>query len=53
MKKRILNPNTPHYNNYGGKGLTISKEWLNFEIFYSGKNYFEACCILLSYRNKN
>ena len=36
MKKRVLNPNTPDYNNYGGRGITICDEWKNdFMSFYN------------------
>jgi len=28
MKARCLNPNSPKYKNYGGRGITICKEWL-------------------------
>ena len=35
MRGRFLNPNIPAYKNYGGRGITISEEWLSsFEIFY-------------------
>lgn len=34
MKGRCLNPNNDFYKNYGGRGITICDEWLNFEIFY-------------------
>ena len=29
MKRRVLNPNTSNYNNYGGRGITICDEWKN------------------------
>ena len=33
MKQRCYNSNNPNYKNYGGRGITICKEWL--------KNYYE------------
>lgn len=34
MKQRCYNPNTKHYNCYGGRGITICERWLNsFENF--------------------
>lgn len=33
MKGRCLNKNNPQYKNYGGRGITICKEWLQFENF--------------------
>ena len=36
MKSRCLNINAPDYDRYGGKGITVHKEWINsFETFYS------------------
>lgn len=29
MKRRCLNPNSPNYKNYGGRGITICEEWAN------------------------
>ena len=34
MKKRCYNPENPSYKYYGGKGLTVSDDWLSFENFY-------------------
>lgn len=35
MKDRCLNENDKSYKIYGGRGITICKEWLNdFEVFY-------------------
>ena len=34
MKRRCLNKNTPKYKYWGGRGITICKEWLEFENFY-------------------
>lgn len=33
MKTRCLNKTTPDYSRYGGRGISISKEWLTFEGF--------------------
>ena len=30
MKQRILNPNNPRFKTYGGRGITICDEWLEF-----------------------
>lgn len=29
IKQRCLNPNSPEYHRYGGRGITICKEWEN------------------------
>lgn len=34
MKNRCLNKNDRNYKNYGGRGIKICDEWLNFESFY-------------------
>lgn len=34
MKTRCFNHKDLNYKNYGGRGITICKEWLDFEIFY-------------------
>jgi hypothetical protein len=34
MKKRIFNPNDTRFANYGGRGIKICDEWLDFEKFY-------------------
>ena len=31
MKNRCYNPNFKEYKNYGGRGITVCKEWLNSE----------------------
>lgn len=35
MKSRCNNPNATKYEIYGGKGIRVCKEWLNFEGFYN------------------
>lgn len=34
MKQRCNNPNCIHYSNYGGRGITLCKEWNTFIPFY-------------------
>jgi len=34
MKKRCLTPTCLYYKNYGGRGITVCNEWINFEPFY-------------------
>ncbi len=34
MKTRCLNPNALSYKHYGGRGVLICNEWLDFENFY-------------------
>lgn len=33
MKRRCLNPSSKSYNRYGGRGITICDEWLDFNVF--------------------
>lgn len=33
MRQRCLNPNNPRYSDYGGRGISISPRWDNFENF--------------------
>lgn len=33
IRKRCNNPNDKYYHRYGGRGITICKEWDNFETF--------------------
>lgn len=33
MRTRCLNPNTPSYANYGGRGILICDRWASFETF--------------------
>jgi hypothetical protein len=35
MLQRCLNPNSPAYCYYGGRGITVCEEWLSFENFYA------------------
>ena len=35
MKQRCLNPNRNGFKDYGGRGITVCKEWLDFYSFYS------------------
>lgn len=33
MRQRCLNPNNQDYQNYGGRGITICKEWDSYSVF--------------------
>ena len=33
MKQRCLNPNHPHYKDWGGRGITVCERWLSFDNF--------------------
>jgi len=33
MKQRCQNPNNPSFKDYGGRGICVSKRWLNFANF--------------------
>lgn len=35
MKARCFNPNSCNYQYYGGRGITVCEEWLDFENFYN------------------
>lgn len=35
MKDRCFNTNNKHYKDYGGRGITVSMEWLDFTTFIS------------------
>jgi len=35
MKNRCFNKNVTEYHNYGGRGITICEEWLDFRNFYN------------------
>ena len=34
MKRRCTNPNTDHFDRYGGRGIQVCKRWLSFAAFY-------------------
>lgn len=34
IKTRTMNPKSPQYIDYGGRGIKLDRTWLNFEIFY-------------------
>ena len=36
MKQRCCNPKNQAYSNYGGRGITLCKEWFDFKGFYEG-----------------
>jgi hypothetical protein len=33
MHKRVRNPNTCNYASYGGRGVTVSQEWQDYNVF--------------------
>lgn len=35
IKDRCLNPKCHAFDDYGGRGITISEEWLDFQIFFN------------------
>lgn len=35
MLSRCLNPNAPHYADYGGRGITVCERWREFSNFYA------------------
>ena len=35
MKQRCLNQNHTGYKDYGGRGIKICEEWLDFNVFYN------------------
>lgn len=35
MKSRCLYEGHPHYENYGGRGITVDPAWLDFDVFFS------------------
>ncbi len=56
MKSRCNNPNNPKYSYYGGKGITLCDEWLDFNIFYDwsiNNKYSENLTIDRINSNKN
>ena len=43
IKLRCFNPEYAGYENYGGRGITICDEWLNFQAFYDYISKLEQC----------
>jgi hypothetical protein len=35
MRQRCQNPNQPHYERYGGRGIRVCDRWQSFEAFYA------------------
>jgi hypothetical protein len=35
IKSRCLNKNTPNYERYGGRGITVHSSWMKFKNFYN------------------
>ena len=35
MRQRCLNPKSPKYERYGGRGISICARWESFENFYA------------------
>lgn len=35
IKRRCLNPNNEYYKDYGGRGISVCKEWEDFKNFYN------------------
>lgn len=44
MKRRCNNPDSQAYKNYGGRGISVCKEWSNYSVFklWAEKNGYEA-----------
>ena len=56
MKGRCNNPNHPAYKNYGGRGISICKEWedfRNFEKWSLDNEYFDNASIERKDVNEN
>ena len=34
MKQRCVNPSSPDYGNYGGRGITVCGEWMDYKNFH-------------------
>lgn len=34
MKQRCFDVNYHHYRDYGGRGITVCSDWLDFDLFY-------------------
>lgn len=45
MKQRCFYPKHNRFKNYGGRGITVCKEWLNFQNFYKdmSTSYYYHC----------
>ena len=45
MQKRCFNPNNSHYSRYGGRGITVCKEWRKYENFraWAMENGYDPC----------
>lgn len=45
MKYRCNNPNCKKYNLYGGRGIKVCNEWMNYQNFYNDmwESYQEHC----------
>lgn len=39
MKNRCFKPNTRYYENYGGRGITVCNEWLDFINFFNDMGF--------------
>lgn len=54
IKRRCSNPKDISYENYGGRGITISDEWMTFENFYNDmfESYKEGLSIERMDNNK-
>ncbi|HEP1426783.1 AP2 domain-containing protein [Streptococcus pyogenes] len=39
MRQRCTNPNYEHYHRYGGRGITFSDEWNDFQIFLNDMGF--------------
>ena len=44
MRQRCLNPNHPHFHNYGGKGIAICDRWNSFQNFKADMGERPAAC---------
>lgn len=57
MLRRCYDKNRDRYVIYGGRGVTVCKEWHNFQVFaeWCESNYIEGYCLdkdLVNYKNK-
>ena len=49
IKDRVFNPKCPQYKYYGGKGITLHSDWLDFKTFYDfliRHNYLEGDAVI-------